>query len=41
MTALPNTHGLQLDGSKPRVGYSKWRVWEGTIKNEELRILDS
>ena len=30
MTALPNTHGLQLDGSKPRVGYSKWRVWEGT-----------
>ena len=33
MTALPNTHGLQLDGSDPRVGYSKWRVWEGTIKN--------
>ncbi|MBK7257246.1 MAG: hypothetical protein IPI01_05465 [Ignavibacteriae bacterium] len=30
MSALPNTHGLQLDGSKPRVGYSKWRVWEGT-----------
>lgn len=30
MTALPNTHGLQLDGSKPRVGFSKWRVWEGT-----------
>lgn len=33
MTALPNTHGLQLDGSNPRVGYSKWRLWEGTIKN--------
>jgi hypothetical protein len=32
MTALPNTHGLQLDGSKPRVGYSKWRMWEGTVK---------
>lgn len=32
MTALPNTHGLQLDGSKPRVGYSKWRVWEGSVR---------
>jgi hypothetical protein len=29
MTALPNTHGLQLDGRKPRVGFSKWRLWEG------------
>jgi hypothetical protein len=28
MTALPNTHGLQLDGSPDRVGYSKWRVFE-------------
>jgi hypothetical protein len=28
MTALPNTHGLQLDGSGDRVGYSKWRVFE-------------
>lgn len=32
MTALPNTHGLQLDGSAPRVGYSKWRVWEGKVQ---------
>ncbi|MBP1657656.1 MAG: hypothetical protein H6Q31_2257, partial [Bacteroidetes bacterium] len=28
MTALPNTHGLQLDGSADRVGYSKWRIFE-------------
>ncbi|MDZ4699747.1 MAG: hypothetical protein SH809_08595 [Rhodothermales bacterium] len=26
--ALPNTHGLQPDGSEPRVGYTKWRYWE-------------
>ncbi len=26
--ALPNTHGLQLDGSPDRVGYNKWRYWE-------------
>ncbi|MEZ4702256.1 MAG: hypothetical protein R2834_18120 [Rhodothermales bacterium] len=26
--ALPNTHGLQLDGHEARVGYDKWRYWE-------------
>ncbi len=30
--ALPNTHALQLDGGGDRVGYSKWRRWEGTIE---------
>lgn len=30
MEALPNTHGLQLDGASPRVGYVKWRYWEDT-----------
>ena len=34
MEALPNTFGLQLDGSPPRVGYAKWRFWEDTIKQE-------
>jgi hypothetical protein len=29
--ALPNTHGLQLDGSADRVGFSKWRRWEDTL----------
>jgi hypothetical protein len=29
MRALPNIHSLQLDGTGERVGYSKWRVWEG------------
>jgi hypothetical protein len=28
MSALPNTHSLQLDGSPDRVGMVKWRVWE-------------
>ena len=28
--ALPNTHGLQPDGSPPRTGYTKWRAWSGT-----------
>ncbi|MBI4418151.1 MAG: hypothetical protein HY563_05195, partial [Ignavibacteriales bacterium] len=28
MEALPNTHGLQLDGTSERVGYVKWRFWE-------------
>jgi len=28
MSALPNTHGLQLDGSGDRVGMSKWRIFE-------------
>ncbi len=28
MQALPNTHGLQLDGGPDRTGYSKWRCWE-------------
>ena len=36
--ALPNTHPLQLDGGGDRVGYSKWRKWEGTVTNEERRI---
>jgi len=31
MEALPNTHGLQLDGSPDRVGYSKWRFWEDVV----------
>lgn len=30
MEALPNTHGLQLDGAPPRVGFVKWRAWEDT-----------
>ena len=30
--ALPNTHPLQLDGGGDRVGYSKWRRWEGETK---------
>ena len=29
--SLPNTHGLQLDGSPPRTGYVKWRYWEDTV----------
>jgi hypothetical protein len=32
MEALPNTHGLQPDGGPDRVGYSKWRMWEGEVK---------
>lgn len=31
MEALPNTHGLQLDGSPDRVGYVKWRYWEDSV----------
>ncbi|MEX1139522.1 MAG: heparinase II/III family protein [Bacteroidota bacterium] len=31
MEALPNTHGLQLDGAPPRVGFVKWRYWEDTV----------
>ena len=31
MEALPNTHGLQLDGSPDRVGYVKWRFWEDEV----------
>lgn len=34
MESLPNTFGLQLDGAPPRVGYSRWRSWEDTIKVE-------
>ncbi len=30
MEALPNTHGLQLDGAPDRVGFVKWRYWEDT-----------
>ncbi len=29
--ALPNTHGLQLDGAPDRVGFVKWRWWEDTV----------
>jgi hypothetical protein len=29
--ALPNTHGLQLDGNPDRVGFSKWRRWEDAL----------
>ncbi len=28
LEALPNTHGLQMDGSAPKIGYTKWRAWE-------------
>lgn len=31
MEALPNTHGLQLDGTSERVGFVKWRFWEDSI----------
>lgn len=31
LEALPNTHGLQPDGSEPKIGYTKWRAWEDTI----------
>lgn len=31
MEALPNTHGLQLDGAPDRVGYVKWRAWEDAV----------
>lgn len=31
MEALPNTHGLQLDGASDRVGYVKWRYWEDAV----------
>jgi hypothetical protein len=34
MEALPNTHGLQLDGAPDRVGYTKWRYWEDTVENK-------
>ena len=30
--ALPNTHGLQPDGSEPKVGYTKWRAWYEEIE---------
>jgi hypothetical protein len=29
--ALPNTHGLQPDGGRDRVGYTKWRFWENRV----------
>jgi hypothetical protein len=32
--ALPNSHSLQLDGTPPRVGFSKWRLWEDLVKTE-------
>ncbi|MGH7491649.1 MAG: hypothetical protein ACREOO_04570 [bacterium] len=31
MEALPNTHGLQLDGAPDRVGFVKWRYWEDKV----------
>ncbi|MDZ7310392.1 MAG: hypothetical protein ONB45_03805, partial [candidate division KSB1 bacterium] len=31
MEALPNTHGLQLDGAPDRIGFVKWRYWEDTV----------
>jgi hypothetical protein len=31
MQALPNTHGLQLDGTTERIGFTKWRYWEETV----------
>jgi hypothetical protein len=34
MQALPNTHGLQLDGAPDRVGYTKWRYWEDTVEKK-------
>jgi hypothetical protein len=34
MEALPNTHGLQLDGTPDRIGYTKWRYWEDTVENK-------
>jgi hypothetical protein len=35
MEALPNTFGLQLDGSPPRTGYARWRYWEDVVKLKE------
>jgi hypothetical protein len=32
MEALPNVHGLQLDGAPDRVGYVKWRSWEDEVR---------
>jgi hypothetical protein len=32
LEALPNTFGLQLDGSAPRTGYARWRKWEDTVR---------
>ncbi len=32
MEALPNTHGLQLDGAPDRVGFVKWRYWEDAVQ---------
>jgi hypothetical protein len=32
MEALPNTYGLQPDGSPQRVGYTKWRAWEDDVE---------
>lgn len=31
MEALPNLHGLQLDGAEPRTAITKWRFWEDTV----------
>jgi hypothetical protein len=33
--ALPNTHGLQLDGAPDRVGFTKWRYWEDTVPQHD------
>ncbi len=29
--ALPNTHGLQLDGAPDRIALTKWRYWEDVV----------
>ncbi|GJQ20709.1 MAG: hypothetical protein HBSIN02_10640 [Bacteroidia bacterium] len=34
MEALPNTHGLQLDGTSERIGFAKWRLWEDDILDQ-------
>ena len=34
MEALPNMHGLQLDGAPPRTAITKWRHWEDTVPNK-------
>ena len=32
LESLPNTFGLQLDGSAPRISYARWRFWEDVVK---------
>ena len=35
MEALPNTFGLQLDGSPPKTGFPKWRSWEDVVRMKD------